>query len=141
LFASNEWEYDVRGRQPDLDALGDTALAPLLNKKLRRDLKPVFETRVRRRVLDVRSGNSRIELSIDKGTVAAGARSCALCEVELELKQGQPGALFMLAKALAQELPLQLGARSKADRGYTLLTARKAAPVKATAVALAPDAN
>jgi hypothetical protein len=31
----------------------DTALATLLNKKLRRGLKPVFETRVRRKVFQM----------------------------------------------------------------------------------------
>ena len=46
--------------------------APLLNKKLRRGLKAVFETRVRRKVFRLQSGESEIELSIDKGQVEAG---------------------------------------------------------------------
>jgi len=77
----------------------------LLNKKLRRGLKPVFETRVRRKVLQIQSGDSEIELSIDQGTVEAGQKSSPLCEVELELKQGQASDLFKLAKTLAHELP------------------------------------
>jgi inorganic triphosphatase YgiF len=36
LFARGEWEHDVPTKQPDLNAARDTALAPLLNKKLRR---------------------------------------------------------------------------------------------------------
>jgi len=43
LFARGEWEHDVATEQPDLDAARDTALAPLLNKKLCHALKPVFE--------------------------------------------------------------------------------------------------
>src|SRR5712691_8626662 len=50
LFDRNEWERDIGGKQPDLDVVQDTALGPLLSKKLRRGLKPVFETRVRRTV-------------------------------------------------------------------------------------------
>ena len=50
LFARGEWEHDVPAKQLDLNAARDTALAPLLNKKLRRALKPVFETHVRRKV-------------------------------------------------------------------------------------------
>jgi triphosphatase len=138
VFDRNEWEHDVRARQPDLDAARDTALAPLLNKKLRRGLKPVFETRVRRKVFQIQSGDSEVELSIDKGMVEAGRQSSPLCEVELELKQGLPADLFKLARTLAEEVPVQLEVKSKADRGYALLAAEKGA-VKARPVALAPD--
>jgi triphosphatase len=141
LFARGEWEHDVRAKQPDLNAARDTALAPLLNKKLRRALKPVFETHVRRKVFQIRSGQSEIELSIDKGKVEAGRKSSPLCEVELELKQGQAADLFKLAKMLAHEVPVQLAVKSKADRGYALLTAEKAAPVKAVPVAFAPESD
>jgi triphosphatase len=61
--------------------------------------------------------------------------------VELELKQGQAADLFKLAKVLAHEAPVQLAVKSKADRGYALLTAEKAAPVKAVPVTFAADAN
>jgi triphosphatase len=107
----------------------------LLNKKLRR------AAHVRRKVFRIRSGQSEIELSIDKGKVEAGRKSSPLCEVELELKQGQAADLFKLAKMLAHEVPVQLAVKSKADRGYALLTAEKAAPVKAVPVALAPESD
>src|ERR1700730_8642517 len=141
LFARGEWERDVPTKQPDLDAARDTALSPLLNKKLRRALKRVFETHVRRKVLQIRSGQSEIELSIDKGKVEAGRKSSPLCEVELELKQGQAADLFRLAKVLAHEVPVQLAVKSKADHGYALLTCEKAAPVKATPLAFVPKSN
>jgi triphosphatase len=91
FFARNEWEQDIQARQPDLDAARTTALAPLLNKKLRRGLKPVFETRVRRKILEIQNGNSEIELCIDRGMVKAGRKSLPLCEVELELKEAPGG--------------------------------------------------
>jgi triphosphatase len=141
LFARDEWEKDIRRGQPDLEAVGDTALAPLLTKKVRRGLKPVFETRVRRTILDIRKGDSEIELSIDKGKIKAGRKSSALCEVELELKRGAPAGLFRLAKALAAEVPLQLAVKSKADRGYALLNGKKPEAVKAVPVVFAADAD
>src|SRR6516225_10797584 len=141
LFARGEWEHDVPAKRPDLNAARDTALAPLLNKKLCRALKPVFETHVRRKVFQIRSGQSEIELSIDNGKVEAGRKSSQLCEVELELKQGQVADLFKVAKMLAHEVPVQLAVKSKADRGYALLTAEKAAPVKAMPVAFAPESD
>jgi triphosphatase len=141
LFDRAEWEHDVLAKQPDLDAGRDTTLATLLNKKLRRGLKPVFETRVRRKVFQIQSSESEIELSIDKGKVEAGGKSSPLCEVELELKQGQAADLFKLAKMLAHEVPLQLAVKSKADRGYALLTAEKATPVKAVPVAFVAESD
>jgi triphosphatase len=141
LFARNEWERDIAGTQPDLDAARDTALAPLLSKKLRRNLKPVFETRVHRTVYPIHRGQSDIELTIDQGKVQAGSQSSPLCEVELELKRGESAELFKLARALADEVPLQLAVKSKAEQGYALLAGQEPAAVKATPVALAPESS
>ena len=141
LFARGEWEHDVPTKQPDLDAVRGTARAPLLNKTLRRALKPVFETHVNRKIFQIRTGESEIELSIDNGRVEAGRKSSPLCEVELELKQGKAADLFKLAKMLAHEVPVQLAVKSKADRGYALLAAEKVALVKALPVAFAPKSN
>jgi inorganic triphosphatase YgiF len=138
LLVRNEWERDIAGTQPDLDAARDTALAPLLSKKLRRNLKPVFETRVRRTVYPIHSGGSEIELTIDKGKVEAGGHSTPLCEVELELKHGESAELFKLARALAEEVPVQLAVKSKAEQGYALVAGEEPTAVKATPVALAP---
>jgi triphosphatase len=141
LFDRNEWERHIAGAQPDLDAASDTALAPLLSKKLRRNLKPVFETRVRRTVIPIQRGESEIELTIDKGKVKAGSQSSPLCEVELELKRGESAELFKLARALADEVPLQLAVKSKAEQGYALVAGEEPAAVKAGPVALTPDAS
>ncbi|MEA2903269.1 MAG: triphosphatase [Alphaproteobacteria bacterium] len=141
LFVRNEWERDIGGKVPDLDAARGTALEPLLSGKVRRELKPVFETRVRRTVYPVRSGNSKIELTVDKGKVEAGRQSSPLCEVELELKQGDSAELFKLARALAAEIPFQLAARSKAERGYALIAGEPLTAAKAAPVMIAPEAN
>jgi triphosphatase len=87
LFRRNEWECDIDGEQPDFDAARGTALDPLLSKKLRRNLRPVFETKVQRLVYPVRYRGSEIELAVDSGKVKAAKRSTAICEVELELKR------------------------------------------------------
>jgi inorganic triphosphatase YgiF len=51
-----------------------------------------------------------------------------LSELELELKRGAPPDLFAFAKALAACLPLRLGIRTKAERGYALLEDGRRAP-------------
>ena len=49
----DEWEAELSGREPDLNLAKDTALEPLITNKLRRRLRPLFETRVQRTVYPV----------------------------------------------------------------------------------------
>jgi inorganic triphosphatase YgiF len=99
----------------------------------------VFETRVRRTVYPIRREGSEIELTIDKGKVEAGRRSAPLCEVELELKRGESADLFKIARALADEVPVQLAVKSKAERGYELIAGDEIKAVKSAPVALKPE--
>jgi inorganic triphosphatase YgiF len=139
LFARHEWEQEIESDQPQLDALQHTTLAPLLGKKLRRRLLPLFETRIQRTVYPIRSGESEIELTIDKGKIEAGRKSSPLCEVELELKRGEIDDLFEAARKLAKEVPFQLAVSSKAERGYSLIAGKKPEAVKAVPVVLTPE--
>src|SRR5262249_7113867 len=82
-FARNEWECEIGARHPDLEVIRDTPLGSLLSKKQRRGLIPVFETRVRRKVIQLQCGGSEIELSIDNGEIEAGGKTKPICEVEL----------------------------------------------------------
>jgi triphosphatase len=69
----------------------------------------------------------------------AGRRREALCEIELELKQGEPSCLFDLAEALATELPVRIDNTSKAERGYRLASGVRSRPVTASMTPLAAD--
>src|SRR5262245_40354324 len=140
-FVRNEWEHDIGSPQPDFNVAGDTPLGRLLSKKLCHSLMPVFETRVRRKTFQLHCGESEIELSVDKGEIAAGRKALPICEVELELKRGQRGHLFKLAKTMADDVPAQLAIASKAERGYGLLTGEKPEPIKALQIALESEAN
>jgi triphosphatase len=135
----NEWESETEGEIPDFKAARKTALRPLLSKKLRRRLKPVFETRVHRTTYPVKHGDNEIELSIDRGQVIVNGRSRPLHEIELEVKRGEPSQLFALAHQLARQAPLTPSVKSKAERGYELLTDVISPPAKAPAVHLAPN--
>jgi triphosphatase len=137
-LSRDEWETEINGKNLDLEAARGTALEPLLTKKVRRALKPIFETRVRRTVYPIRYDGSEIEVSIDEGRIEASQRSSSLHEVELELKQGDSPALFRLAHQIAKDAPATLGFKSKADRGYELLTGESSRPVKAASVNLTP---
>jgi triphosphatase len=140
LSTRGEWERAVRSDQPDLAAAQETPAAKLLGKKkIKRGIKPMFETRVTRTVYPIKLGGSMIEVALDQGEIDSGHETSPLCEVELELKHGQPDDLFRLAKTLAEKVPVELGLTSKAERGYRLLNGDGECAVKSAPVALRPD--
>jgi len=84
---------------------------------------------------------AQIELCMDHGEVRTEQRSTAICELELELKSGEPAQLFELALALLEIVPFELEPVSKAEQGYRLLTGYVDKPVKGVAPALAGTAT
>ncbi len=109
--------------------------APKVQKRLHRveaELAPVFTTRFRRETRVIEPGDgTRILLMIDTGEIVAGEHSEPICEVELELDQGRPVDLLVLACRLAADLPLFPGDESKAERGYRLHLGTPVEPVRA----------
>lgn len=87
---------------------------------LQQALQPLFRTDFAREKWVVTYGESEIEVGLDQGEVRAGELSEALCEIELELQQGNTGDLLALANALAEHGGLRQGSLSKAARGYHL---------------------
>src|SRR5262245_64848942 len=84
---------------------------------------------------------TEIELTVDKGKVEVGRQSAPLCELELGLKRGESAELFKLARVLAEEVPVQLAVKSKAERGYALIAGELPQPVKAAPIALTPNCS
>jgi triphosphatase len=120
VAARGEWEIELPGPGLDLKAAARTPLEPVL-RGLRGELMPVFATTVERTKRLIRQGAAKVEAAIDRGRIEAEGRTFALCELELELKAGAPGALFDLARRLADAAPLRLSFETKAERGYRLL--------------------
>ncbi len=135
-----EWETEIGGDEPDLSAARGTALEPLLTRKVRAALAPVFATQVRRKTIPVRRRNSTVELGIDEGRIKSNGRSLPIAEIELELKEGETAELFALARGLAKDLPVHPSLISKGERGYVLARDRMATPVKAASVHLHAEA-
>ncbi len=140
-FSRGEWERDIKGDTPDWHAARDSVLAPLLTRKLKHKLGPIFETRVRRTVIPLRRNGSRIEVALDSGHVRAARRSAPIHEVELELKRGKPAELFALAQAIGEIVPTSLTLTSKSERGYDLLGDATGHAARAQDIALRADAG
>jgi len=135
-FQRDEWETEISGREPDLNQANGTVPGPLRNKKLRRRLKPLFETRVRRTVYPVVDDERAVALAVDRGTIDAGTRSKGLCEIEIELERGTPAAVFDVARELTRALPARLAVKSKSERGYEIIDGEQELAVKAAPVDL-----
>jgi triphosphatase len=116
-----EWEHEIKGAVPNLRQAHGTPLAPLLTKKLKRRLKPVFETRIHRTSMPFRKNRSQIEVALDRGQIRWGWRSSPIGESELELKRGKVGEVFKLAQQLTKLVPATLLLKSKSEQGYDLI--------------------
>jgi triphosphatase len=141
LFDRGESETEVSGKGPDWKAARPTAIAPLLSKKLCRSAKPLFKTRVRRTIYPIATETATIELALDSGSIAANGRSERIRELEFELKSGEPAELFRIARELSKTIPARLCLRSKAERGYELLSGASPAMVKAAEIELSSSTS
>lgn len=139
IFARDEWEHDIAGPEPDLG--GSSPLGAMLDAAVLSRLAPVFSVTVRRRAWDVTRDDAVIELVLDEGSVTAGGEQAPVAEVEAELKNGAPAALFALARQLGADVPLRLGVLTKAERGYRLADDALDTPVKAEPLLIDPDAD
>ena len=135
-FRRSEWEHEIQGDVPNFRKAQNTALAPLVTKKLKRSLRPLFETRIHRATASVLRNGSRIEVALDEGEVRAGRQSAAIGELELELKRGNASDLFKLAREMGQLVPATLALKSKSERGYDLVGNKPAQAVRAEIIRL-----
>lgn len=115
-----EWEWELPEYRLDYHLLADTPLAdsPLLSQ-----MGPCFDTHFQRRIIDLLPEGDTgpaVEAALDHGEVLAGGRRKPLCELELELKEGEAVTLQRLAQQLSTRVPLFLNTISKAEQGYHL---------------------
>ncbi|WP_445003512.1 CYTH domain-containing protein [Halomonas mongoliensis] len=120
LSRRGEWEWEVPG--PELDLAGLAGLPPAtLGRGVLPRLRPRFTTDFRRESWQLTHAGARVEVALDEGEILADGRRVAIRELELELKAGAPEALWSLAEALAESVPLRPADTSKAARGGALL--------------------
>ncbi len=145
LHSRHEWESRVSGPGPDLAELRqqvehNSPWGRLLRSPVVEDrLLPIFKVHVKRTVWLLRlPQGDQIECALDLGDIDCEGRTLPVCEIELELKLGDPLHLFDFALALLADVPMHIGQLSKAERGYALYAPQAPQAVKATPVALTP---
>ncbi|SNY97100.1 CYTH domain-containing protein [Halomonas sp. hl-4] len=115
-----EWEWPVASLA--LDTQGLAELPPFQGEasQVISALAPRLNTDFVRQSWQVVWQESHIELALDQGEIHSGGYQATICEAELELKKGEPEALWSLALALAEHVPLRPSDSSKAARGNAL---------------------
>lgn len=124
LHQRGEWNWSLDSEQLDISLLSTPEVQAHWPADIEvASLAPCFSTDFERRVWLWQQGGDEIEIVLDQGTVSSDQTetSLPLCEVELELKQGDAAQLWILAEQLTQACPLWLSNISKAERGYQLI--------------------
>lgn len=132
--------------QPDPALHEGTEGGDLLARALRLEegepaaaLNALFRTDIRRCHRIVRTAKGSVELAFDVGFISAGARRLPVCELEVELLRGSPGAVIAVASRWVARHGLWLEVRSKAERGERLAqdpASQPAPPHRASALQL-----
>lgn len=134
LAQRSEWEVPTSRKEL---ALGGLPLAEIRRttdidlQRLKGRLVPLFATSFVRRSADIAlPPGTAIEVSLDVGEVVAGRRRTPIEEIELELREGDLGAMLAFAGHLVEPLALALEPVSKAERGYRLAARERLVPIK-----------
>jgi inorganic triphosphatase YgiF len=147
LSQRGEWETPVPDASLSLKALKATPWSGIdPDGSLFQALAPSFVTSFERTIWLVRRRDgSVIEVALDLGHIVAGDKTTPICELEFELKAGQPAALFDVAQQIARTIAVLPATMSKAERGYALAqdgleTPRRAQPPQLTSDLLVLEA-
>lgn len=83
-------------------------------------ISPVCGAKFTRQALILEHKGSKLELALDEGILTGGDKSIPLCEVEVELKEGDTDTAVAFAQKLAQDFGLTPEKRSKFRRSLSL---------------------
>lgn len=139
LARRGEWNWAVASAKPDLDLAATTGIKALERRAKKGGLVPLFTSEITRRIAIVKLEGATLELALDEGVVRAGRRTVALRELEIEVKSGDPAAVYALARDLAGMPGVTIGFATKASRGLALAAKTPGRFVRAGSLHLTTD--
>ena len=120
-YARGEWETEAEYLEDAVPQLvQDGAPAELADLLASETLGPVCGTRFTRIRTRLQLDGCVCELDGDIGELQCGQKRAPLCELELELKDGDAAGMLAFAKALAEKFRLREEPRSKSQRARAL---------------------
>lgn len=121
LHIRPEYNLKLSDSYPDLKKLTAEFNLPFeQTEQLQAELNAVFSTDFTRDKWLVKSGRSLIEIALDRGLIKNHYGEEAICELELELKQGEIGDILVLLTTLPKLNGIWFSGLSKAQRGYLI---------------------
>lgn len=120
LARRGEWNWPLKSPEPDLDLAATTGLKPILRRARKGGLVRRFASEISRRIALIETSDTLLELALDEGVVRAGRRTSPLLELEIEVKRGDPRAVFTLARDLIALPGVTIGFATKASRGFAM---------------------
>lgn len=138
FHARGEWEAARPDATIDLSMLPPGALEGVADADgVGARLRPAFRVDFQRETWQLEPvPGTRLEVALDRGSAHLGDRSDAVCEVEIELLDGDREAAFDLAQSLVAAVPLRPSAVTKAQRGYRLFHGEPLQAAKSRAIEL-----
>ena len=127
-LARQECEDATDGERQDPALNGNAHLPEVFSDP---ELRARFTTVVQRTLFLLEpDASTQIAGTVQAGKIQSteGNRTESICEVGLQLKRGDPAALYGIGLRLLEIAPLRIEAHSKAERGYQLLENTSAKP-------------
>ena len=115
-----EWEVNCDSIEAAIEKLCKLGAPEDLMTLTQKGVVPVCGARFTRQALAVALPEGAVELALDKGILFAGDREMPICEVEVELKDGEPAVAVQFAGLLAEKYALQPETKSKFKRAKAL---------------------
>lgn len=119
-YGRGEWELEKDSITDSIDELCKLGAPKDLPVLVSEGLIPVCGAKFRRLAKTLILENATLELALDDGILYGGGRELPLCEVEVELKSGDPDACVAFAKMLSDRFGLQAEDSSKFRRALAL---------------------
>lgn len=120
LSERRELNLPLPAAKPVLDGFMELGLDVDLNELAPEGVQKMFTVTVQRTTYILDLDGAAAELAIDHGKITAGKNSDKIDEIEIELLEGETGALLTFAAKLAAAVPLFAEKRSKFARGLAL---------------------
>lgn len=115
-----EWEVVCDSIEAAIEKLCKLGAPENLLTLTQNGVTPVCGARFTRQALTVSLPDGAVELALDQGILFAGNREEPICEVEVELKTGEPAVAVQFATVLVEHYPLQRETNSKFKRAKAL---------------------
>lgn len=119
-FGRGEWECRCDSIEDGIGELCKLGAPRALMGLTGAGVAPVCGARFHRSAATVEHDGAVLEIALDQGVLLGGGQEIPLCEVEVELKSGDPETAVAFATVLAQRFGLEPEKKSKFRRALAL---------------------